>query len=246
MTVQPLPSGFSADPAVDRAEGCACGGAADVGAERVARGMAILRELAEIGLALARAVAAPVVAAAAEADKVERPAAPGGGDPSLAFSRIARAVRLTLALEGRLDQEWQGLVAEQAARWAAADQERRIRRGRGVVHKYTVQHIVGQIIEVEATERGGEAEGERLLADLYERLDDGDDLELFADRSVVVSVACICRDLGIAFSPADWVGEEWADEDWEVWDGDDAAALRAAPPWVRGGVRPDVSEVRPP
>src|ERR1022692_2426117 len=77
-----------ADPAVRRAE------------ER----LAMLRELAEIGMRLTRAVERRALA---EAEAVEAPAAAArpaadranSFDPAAAFSSLSRAVRLTLALE---------------------------------------------------------------------------------------------------------------------------------------------------
>jgi len=66
-------------------------------AGRAARRLALLAELAETGMDLARAVHRQ---ATGEAQDGSPPA-----DPALAFSRISRAVRLTLALEARIEAD---------------------------------------------------------------------------------------------------------------------------------------------
>ena len=67
---------------------------AETADERVARQMGMMAELAEIGMEMARELRDRVVAGA--------PIGPGESDPMLAYSRLARAIRLTLALEARL------------------------------------------------------------------------------------------------------------------------------------------------
>src|SRR4051794_30180318 len=71
---------------------------------RTARQLAMLQELAEIGLQIARAVRDEALA---RAEPVDEDAAPrlspfGSGDLGLIYSRISRAVRQTLALESRI------------------------------------------------------------------------------------------------------------------------------------------------
>ena len=75
--------------------------------------LAVLRELVEIGMVLARAMRvqaeAVIEAGAATTDAVS-----GVADLGLSFARISRAVRLTLALEARMEAE-----GTEEARWAA-------------------------------------------------------------------------------------------------------------------------------
>jgi hypothetical protein len=66
--------------------------ALDPHARRIEQGACVLKQLGEIGLEMARAVRDQVAA------RAETPFR----DPALAFSRIARAIRLTVALEARL------------------------------------------------------------------------------------------------------------------------------------------------
>jgi hypothetical protein len=176
--------------------GCQCG-AAD---ERAERHLQTLQELAEIGMDLARDVRAKALAPA----PAPAPAEPARADFGLMFSRIARAVRQTLALEARFAED-------RDARDRRTQTEHAKRRG--LQRKNAVRQIVEQAIESETdgTER------EDLLYDLHERFEYDDDLG-FADRPIAEQVARICRDLGVT---PDW--SLWADEDWAI---EEAAARR--------------------
>jgi hypothetical protein len=178
----------------------------------------MLRELAELGMQLARAMARQALAQA-EAGAAEAPAAggPGRGDPGLGFARVARAVRLTLALEARTRE---GSIARRnavasEAEGPAAGAAARIRallapmvRG---PREAEVRRIARDIIEAEGGERA-----EALMAELHERLDDDEDYAE-PDRPVGEALARICRDLGLT---PDW--SRWADQDWAA----EAAAHR--------------------
>src|SRR5579875_2808111 len=63
------------------------------------RRRAILGELAELGLYLARQVSAHAAAAMSAINE------DNGGDPTRAFATVSRSVRLTLAMEARLDAQ---------------------------------------------------------------------------------------------------------------------------------------------
>ncbi|MDB5496265.1 MAG: hypothetical protein JWP28_296 [Phenylobacterium sp.] len=163
--------------------GCKC---AD---ERAERHLTTLQELAEIGMDLARDVRAKALDPA--------PAEPACADFGLMFSRIARAVRQTLALEARLAED-----RDARDRRTQAEHARR----RGLQRKAVVRQVVEQAI-------GAEADGtdrEDLLGDLHERFEYEDELR-FADRPISEHVARICRDLGVT---PDW--SLWADEDWAL------------------------------
>ena len=178
--------------------------APDLSDEARARGaarLAVLAELAEIGMVLARDLRRQAEAAA-EAGQ-EPPA-----DLGLKFARIARAVRQTLALEARLEEAG-ALAAAQAAgraqRQAAAQREHQAaaRRDEGEARRYQAGAAVERLFDPcddEAFERL-----ENALCDWM--LDaDADDL---ADKSVAEIVLAICRDLEIT---PDW--SLWADEPW--------------------------------
>ena len=158
----------------------------------------MLQELAEIGMRLARALEAEALAPAEE----PRPPSPfGGGDLGLMFTRIARAVRQTVALENRVAADRGTAQAQHAAQLASEARTQLSRR------KDKLRRIVEQAIEAEA--HGSEAE--HLLIDLDERLDDTDDDADFADAPVGEQVARLCADLGVT---PDW--SLWEDQDWAI------------------------------
>jgi hypothetical protein len=207
------------DPSRDAPQACACGGAGGRAAQR----LEMLRELAGIGMRLARGVERQ----AKEADAGEgRPA----GDLGLVFARIARAVRQTLALEARLEGE-----LEARAREAAAIRERRLAEAaRAPVERRArlVRRAVARAIEADAEE----GEVEQLFDDLDERLADREDDDDFLDRPVSELVARICKDLGVT---PDW--SLWEDEGWAI---EEAAARRQASSGEAPG--PDTTHDPPP
>jgi hypothetical protein len=188
----------------------------DPSEDRAQRRFRVLQELAEIGMELARDVQR----------RAREQAGDGAADLGLVFSRIARTVRQTVALEAKLDQDCQ-------VRRDKADAERAVEtRLRGIRRKTKVMEIVERVIETES-------DAERLLDDLGERLEDADDSD-FADRPMGELVACICRDLGVT---PDW--KLWEDEVWaiEALKASPPDAPAAAPPWPtyhpRGKPPPD-------
>jgi hypothetical protein len=184
--------------------GCRCGDA------RAERHLTTLQELAEIGMDLARDVRAKAL------DTAPAPAEPARADYGLMFSRIARAVRQTLALEAKLAED-----RDARDKRSQAEQARR----RGLQRKSIVRRVVEQAIEAESdgTDR------EDLLDDFHERFEYEDDLG-FADRPIAEHVARICRDLGVT---PDW--SLWADEDWAI---EEAATRPGGSPDVTAGEDP--------
>jgi hypothetical protein len=168
--------------------------APDPAAARTERHLRTLAELAEIGMDLAREVRRQALDETADA--------PPAGELALTFSRIARAVRQTVALEAKLAEPPQPGQAERPP-LGVSDRWRSARR------KRQVKQIVGQIIEA-VTDTDFQAD--RLFAERDERLDDGDDEDAdFAERPIGELVARICRDLGVT---PDWSLLE--DEDWAI------------------------------
>ena len=134
-----------------------------------------------MGVDLARMVHAQATTACA-ADGADADAAPGAvTDFAAGFDRIARAVRRTIALAQRLDESVR--VSDGAARREAA--RRRI-----------IRNVEDSIQRCEPGESG-----ERLEAELFERLD-GPEMDAEIDhRPAAEIVADICRDLGLATPP---------------------------------------------
>jgi hypothetical protein len=191
-------------------------------AERDARALARLDELAAIGMDLAR----DLRRRAADDDAPLDPA-----EAALAFSRLSRAIRLTIALEQRL--------AEGASARAEAAQRARVLRDgyeramRAAGRKDQAQAMVAQALAADGRDA---AEVEILLEDLTERLDEDDDALWLDDVPVAVMAAGICRDLGVAFDPAVWAGME-DEEEAPPGDSPSAHAVQArAPPSPTGGL----------
>jgi hypothetical protein len=137
-----------------------------------------------------------------------------GADPAASLDRLARAVRLTLALEAKLvAQAAKGEAAE--AEPAAQDPEaaalevktrRQLRlRVFAQVRKEAVRQLVKQTIEIEARERGDRERGDyergdydRLLAELDDLFDTDNDVNGYIDQAVVTLVKQVCKALGVA------------------------------------------------
>jgi hypothetical protein len=176
---------------------------ADREAERVERRYQMLDKLADLGMALAEAITLQALAHA-NGQPTVKPLM-GGNDPSLAYERVARSVRQTLAFQERLAEDRAAQekrraaedAAEVAARAAAAERERRGRR------KRVVKRVVEQVIALEATDQ---FHAEDLLMDLHERLKDPDD-SAFGDWPIPLIVARIAKELPIFFPRHHWADD---------------------------------------
>ena len=161
-----------------------------------ARHLALLEELSEMAMGMARGLAAM-----AEPD----PKAPGAPRPTpaelaLTFTRVARAVRQTLALEARLRADF-----EQQGRQAKAEREAETLAARGA-RRREVRRIVRQT----AHDQRPRAEQFALQEALDDRLDTlADDFgEGFFDQPLRDQVEIICEYLDI---DPDWA--DFGDDD---------------------------------
>ena len=152
----------------------------------------VLHELVEIGTRLARAIDRQAAAAPAttpeQAGQPAPAAAPAAApDLTIAFDRVARTLRRTIALARKLSEPAQPSPAARAA--AGAEQRRRAAR----------KQIIREVEDtIHREAHGREAEAEALHAELYERLDTldlDDDLDTMPIAEIV---AALRRDLGIA------------------------------------------------
>ena len=191
---------------------------------RAERRLRILEDLTQIGMNLARALERQALAAADPADPAE-PAAPDAEasanrahtpitparDPSVAFARIARAIRLTLALEARTDEQLRalraGVAAEcEARRVAARNRAADEAEARNKAHRDTVERLV-----LEAAEREVEDDASLgvVMEALEERLEEDDaywDLDQMPLREAVER---LCADLELTPDWSQWDGEGW-------------------------------------
>jgi len=111
-------------------------------------------------------------------------------DPGLTYSRVSRAVRLTIALQQRLAKDIAGLARDQA--WS-----RRRRIGSAVHAAIEAEYDDSLVIR-------------SLSEHVRERLQDDEGFDDLADLTIEEAVAVICRDLGL--SPEAWVEDFAADD----------------------------------
>ena len=199
----------------------------------------VIRELRDMGMSLARNLTRRVLAeteaaeaAAQAAVEVGEPEpAPRRGaviDPALSFSRLSRAVRLTLALEAQTHRA----IEDAARRSAVANDDapaddgavwddpiagaldfhtirRNLRRHRYADQDHEIRRAVEETIEATSDDPD---EVERLRGELKERLEDEEDV--FEGRftwPIGEAIALICQDLGIE---PDW--DRWETRPWAV------------------------------
>ena len=179
--------------------------------ERAEQRVAMLRELAELGMQLTRVL----VQRAAEAPAEPEPR----HNAAESFARVSRAVRLTLALEAKVDQDLAALrngggvatppddrdgpddIAERVA-WVRREKARL--KGQPSAHRNKIRDNVWDVVNREVTDI---YPAQEVLDDLHERLTEGERYDTFVFRPLRESVEAICADLGL--SP-DW--SRWTDD----------------------------------
>ena len=156
--------------------------AADQAAEDAAYYRRVLHDLIEIGADMARIVQQQAKAGADAASAGAGGAADAGADVTVAFDRIARAMRRTIALAR--------VVAEPVAA-RGGDGERARQR---VAARKRIIRKVEDAIDRKAEDAEDEA---RLHGALVERLDAADLDDDIGDQPVDAIIKDICRDLGL-------------------------------------------------
>jgi hypothetical protein len=201
--------------------------------------------LAEVGLNVALAIERQAMAAGsddgappAQAGSDAAGAAPAVlGDIGLAYTRVARGVRLTIALQSKLIEGLQALDRGEtdSARWL-----------RECDTKKRVERIVERVIRAEHDD---EEIVDHLTREGAERLDEDDISGDVRTRPVSETVAVICRALGLAPDWAHLAEEAWAQEEMASGAaGSPLAALRAEHGAARNEARPPpaADPARPP
>jgi hypothetical protein len=188
---------------------------------RAERRLQMLEELAEMEMDLARALQRQAIVAgnpippAPDATESSAGAASETADDlSAAFARIARSLRLTLALQARAEEQLRALLAGEAAKVEVrrAEASRRAAaeaRARSDHHRNEVQRLV-----CEAAEREAEDEGalDSVLEALEERLDEDEAYWDLDDMPVREAVERLCADLELTPDWSRWEGEGWTPE----------------------------------
>jgi hypothetical protein len=209
------------DPSEDRPEPCAFD-AADRTLEMMRRHQRMLARLAEIGMALAETVEHQALAQRDLQDVGDRAGVAEvvgatitlaiKGDFGLVYTRISRAVRLTMALEARIDGDrraWEaGVEAKRPAPTPPAEPERLTLADRVAERREEVDGLVREALEELIPDYD---ELEQLMEQVDERLCDREDYGDIMDRPIGEVFASICKDLGVK---PDW--SLWEEEDWAV------------------------------
>jgi hypothetical protein len=164
----------------------------------------ILGELAELGLMLARDLATEAKAAETPEDKVAL---------TEAFQKTSRAVRLTMALDLKIDRDRarDARDAEREAAALAADKalrESQIMRAAQAAHSHLTQpsptenqkrrvhQVLNRLLWTEA--EGDQEDYEVLLEDLDARLYEAEDAPGFADLPIEPLVRTLAKDMGLS------------------------------------------------
>jgi hypothetical protein len=174
--------------------------ALDPSVARAERRLRWLEELAEIGMELARALRP-------RADADETPDKTTGKDPATAFAPLSRAIRLTLALEARTDEDLRnlkaGIVVAREAAWAPLPEP---------VRKDRVERVRGLVLAVVDAEAEDPDEYGELYEALDERLEEDEAYFNLARRPVRETVERLCKDLTLTPDWSRWQGEGWIDD----------------------------------
>ena len=196
-----------------------CGGAGDWRAEQ----LAVLRELTELNMRLARVVVARAEAAAdADAEPDAQPMV-RAADPSLALSRLSRAVRLTLAMVARVRGEVQG-AADAVANAEAAHKTRldgAIVQRQGMIdsQRAAIAEALETAVELaprEAFESRDAPDRDGLLEDVLDRIDGLSDDILF-DVPGGILIERLCAEYGLDPDP-DAMADRYEAKMWQGWE----------------------------
>ena len=174
---------------------------------RLERQLAELDRLADMGMALAGAIHRRVTEDDGSASVADLQHA------AIDFSRVARAVRLTFALQSRLIAEFKAPAGAARAAGAATGERQPLEVrwiGQLSPAEKARRERLKRVVRTVAESEGRDAETvERLALDAAERVEDD---EIFGDmmaRPFAEIVAVICQDLGLK---PDW--DSFADEVW--------------------------------
>jgi hypothetical protein len=172
--------------------------------------LGLLRELAEIGMKLARALE-PCAPAAAD----DAAGNPKSRDPADAFARLSRAIRLTLTLEAKTDEALRDLKAG-VVRKREKEKKRTTERREAAAAKdaeeraLKVRELVAEAAEAEIADIHEFTD--RYFA-LRERLDNDPSYRDYGQRPLRETVERLCKELMISPDWSRWDGEGWTREE---------------------------------
>jgi hypothetical protein len=188
--------------------------------------LALLGRLAEAGLEIAVALEHQATGkAAADAPVV-------AGDIALAFARVSRAVRLTVALQSKLIADRQAFEAGVVKDRAEAAKQRDYHRLFAVPRQ--IERAERMIFRIAAEENPDDLDtAERLAYEAAEQLKDADIYGDILTRPFSEIIAEICLDLGLSPNWGALSNEQWAQT--EIAGGHPGEPLK--PPPLRTAVR---------
>ncbi|MDB5481016.1 MAG: hypothetical protein JWO83_2069 [Caulobacteraceae bacterium] len=170
---------------------------------RAERRLAMLARLAELGMQLVEKLTERAVS---DSDREPK------HDPGQSFARASRAVRLSLALEAKFEQDLAALREGRAPTAPAVDPDawtppddpgRKKTRDHPSAHRNRVRDNVWDVINHE-TSITDLLPSYEVLDDLHERLTEGERYDSFLYRPLRESVEAICKDLGLTFDASRW------------------------------------------
>ena len=189
---------------------------------RAERRLRVVEEITEIGMRLMR----KLEEAPAAGHEAPRP------DATVAFAKVSRAVRLTLDLEVRVEEELRAALAGEVT----AHEKRRETRDRlaakaeevaGKADEKARQHAVSRVEDQVELAIAREAETEKEYfersAAMVERFEWDEAYEDVRDQPFREVVERLCKDIGL---DPDW--SDWSDDGWP---GPPARGPEARPPW---------------
>ena len=210
------PPAYQGEPSVESLTEAECA--------RADRRITYLDEIADLIMELARAQQRKALAQLEAAPEAAVEGAPRERDAAAGFLASARAVRVTLALQAKLQAGVNvrrlELVYEQTLRGEARRKQREVDE---LVQQSDVEEACTQVIRGEAGDR---PDLDQLVEDgqeaVYENWSERD----YGRRSTGAIVAEVCETLGIAVDWSRWEGEDWAVE--ETGNGDEGSPFAKA------------------
>jgi len=190
---------------------------ADVSDARIARAeqrLAMLRELAELGMALTRELARRELDAAPDAAaapaSTSTPVSGPRRDPADAFARLSRAVRLTLVLEAKAEDELQAMLDGDDDEDSPFSDPYLPNPGPPRDHPSAYRNKVRDaVFDVVNREIKDPEPAYEILDALHERLTEGERYDAFIHRPLKQAVAAVCNDLGLHPDWSRWTGDGW-------------------------------------
>jgi hypothetical protein len=176
--------------------------------------IAMLRELAEITMGVARAIGQLALDRAAEGD------AEAAARLGAVITRVGRAVRQSVAYRRKIEskvreQDGKRAAAQATAKAAAGERVQQAKRDASAARRAMIENAVTRLLD---------DEDEDLYGELAERLDEYETFTDFTDRPVSTFVSDICKALKLKF--------RWDRFEYDPWAAEEAKADPPASPFA--------------